>query len=235
MMRLFLAALAMLLAAPVFQLNAQESVDISAVAEQVSSVDSERLLMGLNTPIPDDILAGPFADARPMEGQTLTEQRARFNDALEGISGSVVYTLRYSPVSATASPSASPSGSPVARAPQAIFSSSTLSYLVFSEPIDLSEPEAFASSIQAAMGSEAQEGTVEQITVNDAPAVQISAMTVVNAVELHAQWIAVPVGNVVVIGMVMTGSDSFVEEDFNADNEALVLSGIRYLETIVNE
>jgi hypothetical protein len=83
------------------------------------------------------------------------------------------------------------------------------------------------------MGSEAQQGTVEEITINDAPAILISTMTTVNAVEIHTQWIAVPVGNVAVVGMVMLGADAFNEETFIAENEALVLSGIAYLQSIV--
>lgn len=242
MMRFFLTLLTVLLASPVLTTGAQETVDIQAVADEVTAVDSERLLMGLNTPIPNDLLPAPFSNPRLMENETLAQQRATFSEAFPGLSGSVVYTANYmpepataSPVAATASPEATPGGSPAGRSPQAIFSSSTLTYLVYNEPVDTVDQDAFASSLQTALGSEAQQGTVEWITVNDVPAVRVSAMTVVNAVEIHAQWIAVPVGSVVVIGMVMTGTDSFEEDAFNADNEALVLSGIRYLASVAGE
>jgi hypothetical protein len=226
-----------MLALPMSVTLAQEPLDIDAVAGQVTSVDSEQLLMGLNTPIPDEFLSGPFSGAKPMSAELLSQQRATFDEALDNITGSTIYTVAYSPElsSPETSPdgTSSPSASPSARSPQAVFSSSTLTYLVSANPIDTSDMASFGTRMQAAMGSEAQQGTVEEITLNDAPAVLISTMTTVNAVEIHTQWIAVPVGNVAVVGMVMLGADAFNEETFVAENEALVLSGIAYLQSIV--
>jgi hypothetical protein len=234
--RLFTIFLTLLLFAPASSLAAQEPVDIPALAEKLASTDSERLLMRLNTPIPDELLSGPFSGARPMDPNLMAEQRATFEETLEGITGSVVYTIGYTPVGMTSSPaSATPSGTPAARSPQAVFTSATLSYLLFLEPVDTSDMDAFGGKIQTAMGSEAAAGTVEQITIGDSPAVLISTVAVVNAVDFHSQWIALPVGNVVVIAMVLEGSDPFDEAHFRADNEALVLNGVAYLQSIVSE
>lgn len=238
MKRLLFILVAILLVAPTSGVDAQDAVDIPALGDRLASADSERLLMRLNTPIPDNLLGGPFSSARPMEPGLLAEQRAIFEETLEGVTGTAIYTVSYMPQAAASSPSpveaSTPSGSPAARSPQAVFSSATLTYLLFSAPVDTSDMDAFGASIQTAMGSEAEAGAVEQITINDAPAVLISSVTVVNAVDFHTQWIALPVGNVVVIAMVLEGSDPFDESHFRRDNEALTLSGIAYLDAILN-
>jgi hypothetical protein len=235
--RFFFAVLMLLLVSPSLAASAQEPVDIDAIAEQLASVDSEQLLMALNTPIPDELLSGPFSGARPMSPDLLAQQRVTFTEALESKTGSAIYTVTYAPEYATTSASpevtASPMASPEGRAPQAFFVGSTLTYIIIAEPVDTSDMASFGTSMQNAMGSEAQHGTVEEITVSDAPAVLISTVATVNAVEIHTQWIAVPVGNVVVVGMVMIGIEGFDEDAFRADNESLVLSGIAYLQTIV--
>jgi hypothetical protein len=235
--RLLFTLFAIILIAPASAVVAQDAVDIPALSERLASADSERLLMSLNTPIPDDLLEGPFSGARPMEASLLAEQRATFEETFEGVTGTAIYTVSYTPQAGASSPSpveATPSGSPAARSPQAVFSSSTLTYLLFNAAVDTSDMDAFGAGIQTAMGSEAEAGTVEQITINDAPAILISSVTVVNAVDFHTQWIALPVGNVVVIAMVLEGSDPFDEAHFRRDNETLVLSGIAYLDAILN-
>lgn len=240
MKRLIIFALAALLAAPSAVGTAQEGVDIPTVAERVSAVDSERLLMGLNTPVPADMLPGQFTEPAMMDREALSQQRSTFNSVYDTLSGSMVYTVSYEPTAtgtpeAAASPSGTPQGSPENREPQALFASATLTYLLFSEPIDLSDPDAFGATVQEAMGSEAIDGEVQQTTLGDTPAIMISTEAEINAVDIHANWIAVPVGNVLVIGMVMTGADTFAEEAFIADNEALVLAGITYLGEVAGE
>ncbi len=231
MKRLIIFALAALLAAPTAAVTAQEGVDIPTVAERVSAIDSERLLMGLNTPIPADMLPGQFSEPDMMDKEALSQQRSTFNSVYDNLSGSMVYTVEYAPsMAATPDASASPNGTP-----QALFTSATITYLLFTEPIDMSDPDAFGATVQQAMGSEAVEGDVQQITLGETPAIMISTEAVINAVEIHANWIAVPVGNVLVIGMVMTGADTFSEDAFIADNEALVLSGIAYLGEVAGE
>lgn len=235
MKRLLVIVLAVLVILPTASLAAaQRSIDMGALGDELASTDSERLLMRLNTPIPDTVLGESFANARLLASGLLTEQRAMFDETLEGLSGSIVYTVDYTPSVGSASPAASPGASPEARTPQAVFSSSTLTYLLFAEPVDTTDMEAFGATMQEAMGSEAMEGEVEQITINDAPAVRISSVAVVNAVDFHTQWIAVPVGNVVVVAMVIEGSETFDEQDFRSDNESLARSGIVYLDAILN-
>lgn len=241
MKRLVVTLLALFILSPVATIGAQEVTepDIAALAEQVASVDSERLLMRLNTPLPAELLPASFTDPQPLGAQLLSEQRAHFDETLEGISGSAIYTVDYTPVSVAASPTArqasSPVASPMARGPHTVFTSATLSYLLFDEPVDLATLEAFGGNIQAALGTEAQAGTFEEVTVNDAPALLVSTVTVVNALEFHTEWIAIPVGNVVVIAMITEGSNTFDEDRFRAHNEALAIAGVAYLQRIVQE
>lgn len=241
MKRLVVTLLALFILSPVATALAQDTADpeIAAIGEQVASVDTERLLMRLNTPLADDLLPESFANPQPLGADLLSEQRAHFDETLEGISGSAIYTVDYAPVPASASPTtsgnASPAASPAARGPHTVFTSATLSYLLFDSPVDLQTLEAFGGNIQEALGTEAQAGTFEQVTVNDAPALLVSTVTLVNALEFHTEWIAIPVGNIVVIAMITEGSDTFDEDRFRADNEALAVAGVAYLQRIVEE
>lgn len=239
MKRLALILLATMLVWSTTPIAAQDDIDIPAVGEQVASVDPERLLMRLNTPIPDDLLPPPFSAAAPLTADLLTEQRTRFVETLEDLRGSAIYTVEYAPAAVVASPqpsaATSPMASPMARGPKTAFTSGTLTYLLFNAPVELADIGALGDDIQAALGTDALAGTVEQITVNDAPALLVSTVTVVNALEFHTEWIAIPVGNVVVVAMVTEGSDTFDQARFRADNQALAVSGVAYLQRIVEE
>lgn len=238
MKRLAILILTALLVSSQVAVSAQDDIDIAAVSEEIAAVDTERLLMRLNTPIAEELLPTGFSTPEPLSGELLAEQRARFVDTLEGLSGSATYTVEYTPTEA-ATPAvdeaASPTGSPVVRGPQAAFASAGLTYLLFSQPIDVSNLDAFGTDIQTALGTDAQSGTVEEITVAGAPAILVSTVSVVNALEFHTEWIAIPVGNVMVVALVTEGSDTFDEARFRADNEALALSGVAYLDRILQD
>lgn len=237
--RLVVTLLALFLLSPVAAAQDVAEPDIAAVAERLATVDSERLLMRLNTPIPVDLLPQPFSNPQPLGPALLAEQRQQFAESLDGIRGSAVYTLDYMPVSVMASPSpmqaASPVASPTARGPFAAFTSGSLAYLLFDAPVDAGQLAEFGASIQTALGSDAQAGSMEEITVHDSPAILVSSVSVVNALEFHTEWIAMPVGNVVVLAMVTEGSNTFDEERFRSDNASLAVSGVAYLERILGE
>lgn len=240
MKRLVVTLLALLLMSPAVAMAAQDAPapDIATVGEQVAAVDNERLLMRLNTPVPADLLPAEFSTPQPLDESLHSEQRSRFDDALEGLHGSVSYTVEYMPASLDASSpvsSESPTASPSARGPVTVFTSGTLTYLLFDTPVDANDMESLGASLQTALGTEAQGGTVEVVTVQDAPAIHISTVTVVNALDFHTEWIALPVGNVVVVAMVTEGSDTFDEQRFREDNESLALAGVAYLQRIVEE
>jgi hypothetical protein len=230
--RLLITILAVLLLLPASPGAAQRSIDVPKLSDELIGTDVERLLMRLNTPIPDSLLGEPFSNARPLSSTLLSEQRVIFDQALTGLIGASVYSLDYIPTEGEASPVAD--ASPQAREPQAVFASSTLTYLLFSEAVDTSDMDAFGSAIQQAMGSQAVAGDIEHITISDAPAVLITSVAIVNAVEFHTHWIAVPVGNVIVVAMVMEGTDPFDAEHFRSDNNSLALSGLAWLDAILN-
>lgn len=232
MVLLILAALLLAFSAPI---SAQDDIDIAATGEQVSAVDSERLLMRLNTPISADLLPDPFSDPEPMNRELLAEQRAQFDVALPDLRGSAVYTLAYAPDIGSGTAAASPEASPVSRGSQTAFSSGTLIYLLFDDPVNIEDLDAFGGSIQEALGTEALAGSVEEITIDGVPAVRVSVVTVVNAIEFHSEWIALPLGDVVVVAMITEGSDTFDEARFREDNEALAISGVAYLQQIIDD
>jgi hypothetical protein len=233
--RMALLILAALLLAVPMATAAQDDVDIAATGEQVSAVDSERLLMRLNTPIPEELLSEPFSEPSPLNKDLQAEQRAQFDEALPDLRGSAIYTVAYTPDDAVLSEDATPMASPTARGSQRAFSSGTLIYLLFDDPVDASDLDAFGVRIQGALGTDAQAGSVEEIEVSNAPAVLVSSVVVVNAIEFHTEWIAIPVGDVVIVAMITEGSDTFDEARFRADNEALAVSGVAYLQRIIDD
>lgn len=233
MKRLTIIALAIMLVWSSAPAAAQDAIDVTAVGEQVATVDAERLLMRLNTPIGDDLLPQGFAGAKPLGDELLADQRARFDETFTDLSGSVFYSAKYTPLATSGTPGTT--ASPVARGPKTAFTSATLTYLLFASPVGEEQMSALGDQLQQALGTDAQAGTVETITVNDAPAILVSSTTVVNALEFHIEWIAIPVGNVVVVAMVTEGSETFNETRFRDDNEALALSGIAYLQRIVED
>lgn len=233
MKHLTLIALAVMLLWSSLPAAAQDPINVPMVGEQVMRVDAERLLMRLNTPIADELLPPGFAGARPLGDQLLAEQRARFDQTFDDLGGSVFYTVKYTPAAVSGTPRAA--ASPVARGPKTAFTSATLTYLLFNAPVGEEQLGALGDQLQQALGTDAQAGTVETITVNDAPAILVSSTTVVNALEFHIEWIAIPVGNVVVVAMVTEGSETFDETRFRDDNEALAMSGIAYLQRIVED
>src|SRR5690606_41477658 len=91
--RLIIFALAALLAAPTAAGTAQEGVDIPTVAERVAAIDSERLLMGLNTPIPADMLPGQFSEPDMMDQEAPSQQRAPLHSEYANLAGSDGYTV----------------------------------------------------------------------------------------------------------------------------------------------
>ncbi len=234
MKHLAIIALAIMLVWSPARAAAQDAVDVAAVGEQVATVDPERLLMRLNTPIPDDILPAGFAGAKPLSDEMLPEQRARFDTTFPNLNGSVFYTVKYTPAAASGTPVRA-TASPAARGPKTAFTSGTLTYLLFDAPVDEAQMSGLGDQLQQALGTDAQSGTVEMITVNDAPAILVSSTTVVNALEFHIEWIAVPVGSVVVVAMVTEGSETFDDTRFRNDNEALAISGVAYLQRIVDD
>lgn len=234
MKHIAIIAIAIMLVWSSMPASAQAAIDVTAIGNRVSNVDPERLLMRLNTPITDDLLPTGFAGARPLTNELLADQRARFDEAFPDLRGSVFYTVQYTPAAASATP-AQPVASPVARGLRTAFTSGTLTYLLFDAPIDQARLGALGDQLQQALDTDAQAGTVETITVNDAPAILVSFATVVNALEFHIEWIAVPVGNVVVVAMVTEGSETFDETRFRDDNEALAMSGIAYLQRILDD
>lgn len=228
--------------------SAQSDVDIEGVSETVLSADPNTLLTALETPMTDEILPAGFSAAEFVDPEQATGEEGVIPSAdLEGTVGSVAYLLSYEP-----SGSATPSGeaSPEAGLGAFAFGMGSLNYVAFEDELGPDDMEKFkqgaeegiagsagakpaASSTDAtpAAGS-TENATVENITIGDTDAVLLTYVVEEQGVQSVVQMIAVPVGNVMVMSMVVYASETVDADMLRTDAESLVLSGIDHLGTV---
>lgn len=229
-MRSFIAFLilllgGMLVTAPV--LRAQDSVDIAAIAEVVSSRDPELLAAALETPMADDTLPAGFSLAELIDPESLSTSTASVTSGdVEGLVAPVMYSISYQP---TDGESATPLASPVAGGPARIYNTGSMNYLIFDHDLSEETPEAFGQMLTDALGDQGAAAEVQEVALSNTTAYMASISTEINGVQVVMQWVAVPVGNVAVIGMAMSGGVSVDTEALQRDAQALTVAGVRHL------
>ena len=218
--------------------SAQEDVDIQAVSETVLGAEAEALLTGLETPIADADLPAGFSAAEFVDPDQATgEEGVIPAEDLDGTLGSVAYMIGYEP-SATDDAVASPESG----AAPLSFGFSSLNYVVFEDELGPEELEEFKAGVEEgiagesaatpAAGEASENATVEDITVGDTDAVLLTYIIEEEGVQSVVQMVAVPVGNVMVMSMVVLAAESVDADALRADAESLALSGVDYLGTV---
>lgn len=234
-MRLILSLMALLfgamvVAAPV--VTAQGAPDIAAVAADVTDSDPERLLNALETPIPVDLLPAGFAEATYVDPEAVSGASPAIDEGTSaGVIGTTSYSVIYQQQPGEGTPTSSPQAmaSPEATGPTNLYSTAGLHYVVFDHAFDAGTLEDFDQAIRATIGQQAADMEVEEITIGDTPAYRFTIQTEINAVPVFMQWVAIPVGNVAVLGMVMLGGQDVDVDALAADAQALALAGIVHL------
>lgn len=218
---------AMLALAPL--VSAQDAIDIPSIAEIVLERDAESLVPALKAPIDEEGLPAAFSNAEYVDpasvsGDTGNIARGSMGDVI----GTVMYSIDYQPVmGASASPS--PVASPAAGGPASIYNTASLNYLVYGDEVNPESLEGLGEVLLSTIGDQAAEVEVSEITIDDTIAYVITISTVTNGIEVVMQWVAIPVGNVAVISMAMSGGVNVDVDALRKDALALAIAGTRHL------
>jgi hypothetical protein len=218
---------------------AQGDVDIDAVSETVLAADTDALLTELETPMADENLPEGFSEAEFADPEQATaEEGVLPSEDLEGTLGSVAYTLSYEPAG-TASPEAGATttdeATPGLDMSALSFGFASVNYVVFEEELDSGDLEDFKDGAQHGIDEEEGQASVEDITIGDTDGVLLTYIIEDSGVQSAVQMVAVPVGNVMVMSMVVLASTEVDADAIQTDSENLVLAGIEHLGTVAED
>ena len=194
-------------------------VDVAAIGEAVLAADPAVLVTALATP-PDDTLL-PAGFANPAEADTTGDELAQAfvlpENSLDGELGALNHTFATDPAIVPG-----------------LLSYGYLNYMVTDhqltgEDLDKFERLAAGDASMATPGIDAV-ATVERIDVAGTEAVKITVVTSLSGIGAGVQMVAVPVGNTLVIGTVLSANQG--ESDpapLLPFAEALALAGVQHL------
>lgn len=220
-------------AAPVAM--AQGDVDIDVASDAVMDANLDTLMADLQTPPADDQLPDGFSNATfadPESGNT--EEGVLPASDLEGAEGSVAYSIDWDPTSA-ATPETDTGGDPAFAVRMA-----TLNYIFIDDEITSSDFEDFKSSAEQGYGGDASpeagtETNIDTIQVNGTDAILLSYVINDEGVQSVVQMIALPVGNTMVVSMLVEAGAEVDQDATQTSAEDLVLSGADYLGVVATD
>ena len=214
---------------------AQNDIDINKVAKVVLAAKADALLTALETPMADKDLPDGFSGAEFADPETATaEEGVLPSEDLDGTLGSIAYTLSYDPAS-TASPEAGAEATPELDMSALSFGFASVNYVVFDDELDSSDLEDFKDGAQKGIDQEEGQASVEDITIGDTDGVLLTYIIEDSGVQSAVQMVAIPVGNVMVMSMVVLASTEVDADAIQADSENLVLAGIEHLGNVADE
>ena len=212
---------------------AQNDVDIESISQAVTDADLNTLMANLETPMSDEALPDGFTNATYVDPKTATgEEGVLPASDLEGSEGSVAYTVDWDPTAVSASPEAeaSPTGSGFA------VRIATLNYVFFDSEISSSDLEDFKSGAEEGLqGEEGAETTVETIQVAGTDAVLLTYNLESEGVQSIVQMVALPVGNTMVISMLVEAGMDVDADAVQTAAQDLTLAGAAYLGTVAED
>lgn len=224
---------AMNLLAPI--VAAQDDVDIPAIAETVLARDPEALVQALRIPMTNEHLPAPFSGAEYVDPESVPGDAASIaGDEMGDVVGNVMYSVAYKP-DENASASPSPVASPIAGGPASIYTTASLNYLVYDHALNPETLESFDQVVIDALGDQAADAEVKQISIGETTAYLITITTMTNGIELVMQWNAIPVGNVAVVSMAMSGGVAVESDELRTHAQALALAGARHLGAVAED
>ena len=195
-------------------------VDIEAVAEAALDADLDNLITGMEEPMDESALPGGFTAPAFIDPETATsEDLVLPADDLEFSEGSVAYNIEYEPDTTGFS-----------------IGLSSLNYAFVDGEITEDDMEDFKEGATEGLEEDASgaEMSVEDIPINGVDAVLISYELVEEDILSVVQMVAMPVGNTMVMSMVVAASDDLDmnKEQVRTDAENLLLSGVQHLGTV---
>lgn len=203
---------------------AQDDVDIDAVGETVMSADIDTLIADLETPPADEALPDGFANATFVPLDEASQDAGMLTeDDLQGSEGSIAYSVDYDPTTA-AGADASPEATGFA------VRIASVNYIFIDEEITSDDLEDFKEGAEEGASTDEQgEATVELVEINGAEAVLMTYVLEDTGVQSVVQMYAVPVGNTMVITMIVEAGETVDADGLLADTEALTISMIGHL------
>lgn len=192
--------------------TAGKRVDIEGISRTVLDTEIDPLLARLQTPPADDQLPPFFSDAIYVEPGTDAEGVLTPSD-LVGSAGSASYTMTWAPPRA---------GLAVRFA--------TVNYVFFDTVITPRDLEDFKSGAEEGLVSE--EIQVDTIELEGADAVLLTFVLQDEVVQSVVQMVALPVGNCMVIAMLVEAGTSVDERVLQTAAEDLVLASASYLGSV---
>ena len=192
-------------------------VDVAAVAETALDADLDALMTAMEEPMTDDALPEGFSNATFVDPATAgAEDLALPAEDLDFADGSVAYNVDYAPESQGM-----------------VIGFSSLNYVFVDEEITEDDMADFAEGASQGLeeDSTGAEMAVEDIEINGVTGTLISYELAEEGIVSVVQMIALPVGNTMVLGMVVAASDdpSLDGDAVLADAENLVLAGVDHL------
>ncbi|HWV25083.1 MAG TPA: hypothetical protein VNZ58_12900 [Thermomicrobiales bacterium] len=204
-----------------------QSTDINAIAEMLAPLSPKEIQTALHAPITDDQLPAGFSGAS-LIGQAEAESQV----AEVGATDSVTYSVLYMPGGEPTPGSQTPSR---ASGPARLYNTASISYLIFDESLSQEDLAGFDDMLRTMVGDQATGADVQEISVAGFPAYLISTETETNGIPIVIDWVAVPVGKVVVIGMTMSGGESVDQNALGEDANALSIAAINHLQVSIEQ
>lgn len=216
-----LVASLLLASAPVTAQGTPEAdfsgVDIESVAQAALDADLDNLMTDMEEPMDESALPTGFSAPTYVDPETATsEDLVLPADDLAFSEGSVAYNIEYEPDTTGFS-----------------IGLSSLNFVFVDGEITDEDMEDFKEGATGGLEEDASgaEMSVEDIQVNGVDAVLISYELVEDDIISVVQMIAMPVGNTMVMSMVVAASDDLDMDTVQVriDSENLLLSGVQYL------
>jgi hypothetical protein len=198
-------------------------VDIEAVAETALGADLDALMTGMEEPMADEALPAVFSNATYVDPETAgSEDLVLPAEDLEFADGSVAYNVDYAP-----------------EAQGMVIGFSSLNYIFVDAEITEDDMDDFIEGASEGMEEDTSgaEMAVEEVEINGVTGALISYELEEDGIISIVQMVALPVGNTMVISMVVAASDDLSLDSGTVltDAESLALAGVDHLGIVAED
>lgn len=192
-------------------------VDVQAVAETALDADLDTLIADMEEPMADDALPAVFSNATFVDPATAgSEDLVLPAEDLEFADGSVAYTVDYAPESQGM-----------------VIGFASLNYIFVDEEITEDDVADFIDGASEGIAGDTSGGnaSVDEFEINGVTGAVISYELEEDGIISIVQMVALPVGNTMVLSMVVAASDDLSLEGgaVLSDAENLALAGVDHL------
>lgn len=198
-------------------------VDVAEVSEAVLAADPETLVEGLETPPADDLLPEGFIN--PPSG---TPANLEISEAFTSEVSSFPNTLATVNFTFDTDPEVVPGD----------LSTGILTYVVLEEEVTEDVFDDYKTGLEAGIATPVAgaETSVEDLEVGGVEGVLTTFNQSDDSSSAVVQLLSVPVGNTIVIGTVVSGSEDEIDPaGVQTNAEDLTLAGVEYLGTLAEE